>query len=286
MLTDAPGLLTADPRLDPSASLIEEIVEVDQTLEAVAGGAGTVQGSGGMASKIAAAKIAAWSGVRVVIAGADRPGVLRAAVAGEAGVGTVVLPRDRRLPARKLWIAFAVDARGTVVVDDGARRALCERRPIAAARRRRRRRGTVRRRRRRRARRPRPQGLRQGTRARRRQTCSRPSPAATPPIFPMASSTKSSTATTSSCCRKGGRLPVVGCVGSVAPLPVVDAAPAPSIGLCREPAPAVGLDVIDLALLGGHVTARRVGAMPITNLDGPAQRAREEALPHTDVDHP
>jgi glutamate 5-kinase len=106
--------------------LIEEIVEVDQTLEAVAGGAGTVRGSGGMASKIAAAKIAAWSGVRVVIAGADRPGVLRAAIAGEAGVGTVVLPRDRRLPARKLWIAFAVDTRGTVVVDDGARQALCE----------------------------------------------------------------------------------------------------------------------------------------------------------------
>jgi glutamate 5-kinase len=126
MLTDAPGLLTADPRLDPSASLIEEIVEVDHTLEAVAGGAGTVRGSGGMASKIAAAKIAAWSGVRVVIASADRPGVLRAAVEGESGVGTVVLPRDRRLPARKLWIAFAVDARGTVVVDDGARRALCE----------------------------------------------------------------------------------------------------------------------------------------------------------------
>jgi glutamate 5-kinase len=126
MLTDAPGLLTADPRLDPSASLIEEIVEVDQTLEAVAGGAGTVRGSGGMASKIAAAKIAAWSGVRVVIAGAERAGVLRAAVAGEAGVGTVVLPRDRRLPARKLWIAFAVDTRGTVIVDDGARRALCE----------------------------------------------------------------------------------------------------------------------------------------------------------------
>jgi glutamate 5-kinase len=127
MLTDTAGLLTADPRLDPSASLIEEIVEVDQTLESVAGGAGTVHGSGGMASKIAAAKIAAWSGVRVLIAGADRPGVLRAAVAGEAGIGTVVLPHERRLPARKLWIAFAVDARGRVVVDDGARRALCER---------------------------------------------------------------------------------------------------------------------------------------------------------------
>jgi glutamate 5-kinase len=127
MLTDTAGLLTADPRLDPSASLIEEIVEVDHTLESVAGGAGPVHGSGGMASKIAAAKIAAWSGVRVVIAGADRPGVLRAAVAGEAGVGTVVLPHDRRLPARKLWIAFAVDTRGRVIVDDGARSALCDR---------------------------------------------------------------------------------------------------------------------------------------------------------------
>jgi glutamate 5-kinase len=126
ILTDAPGLLTADPRLDPSASLIEEIIEIDHTLEALAGGAGTARGSGGMASKIAAAKIAAWSGVRAVIAGANRPGVLTAAVAGESGVGTVVQPRDRRLPARKLWIAFAIGASGTVTVDDGARTALCE----------------------------------------------------------------------------------------------------------------------------------------------------------------
>ncbi|MEY2451033.1 MAG: glutamate 5-kinase [Acidimicrobiaceae bacterium] len=126
ILTDAPGLLTADPRLDPSASLIEEILEIDHTLEAVAGGAGTARGSGGMASKIAAAKIAAWSGVRAVIAGANRPGVLTAAVSGEPGVGTVVQPRDRRLPARKLWIAFAIGASGIVTVDDGARTALCE----------------------------------------------------------------------------------------------------------------------------------------------------------------
>jgi glutamate 5-kinase len=126
LLTDAPGLLTADPRLDPSASLIEEIVEIDHTLEAMAGGAGSVRGSGGMASKIAAAKIAAWSGVRAVIAGANREGVLNAAMAGEPGVGTIVQPRDRRLPARKLWIAFAIGASGVVTVDDGARRALCE----------------------------------------------------------------------------------------------------------------------------------------------------------------
>lgn len=127
LLTDAPGLFTADPRLDAGASLIEEIVEIDAELEAVAGGSGTARGSGGMASKLAAAKIAAWSGVRAVIAGADRPGVLRDAVAGVAGVGTVVRAREKRLPARELWIAFAVGASGTVTVDDGARRALTER---------------------------------------------------------------------------------------------------------------------------------------------------------------
>ena len=127
MLTDAPGLFTADPRLDASASLIEEVLEIDAELEAVAGGTGTERGSGGMASKLAAAKIAAWSGVRAVIAGAGRPGVVLAAVRGEPGVGTVIRPRDKRLPARKLWIAFAVGAEGTIVVDDGARRALIER---------------------------------------------------------------------------------------------------------------------------------------------------------------
>ena len=127
LLTDAPGLLTADPRLDSSASLIEEIVEVDQSLEALAGGSGTVRGSGGMASKLAAAKIAAWSGVKAVIAQASRDGVLADAVAGAPGSGTIVHPKPRRLPARKLWIAFAVGSSGTIVVDDGARRALLER---------------------------------------------------------------------------------------------------------------------------------------------------------------
>lgn len=124
LLTDAPGLLTADPRLDSNASLIEEIVEVDEELEAIAGGAGTVRGSGGMATKLAAAKIAAWSGVRTVIAGARRERVLVDAVAGRQGVGTVVLPHDRKLPARKLWIAFAVGSSGRLIVDDGARSAL------------------------------------------------------------------------------------------------------------------------------------------------------------------
>ncbi len=124
LLTDTPGLLTADPRLDSSASLIEEIVEVDHALEQLAGGAGSARGSGGMSTKVAAAKIAAWSGVRTVIADAGRPDVLFDAVGGVAGVGTVVLPHDRNLPARKLWIAFAVGSQGTITVDEGARAAL------------------------------------------------------------------------------------------------------------------------------------------------------------------
>lgn len=127
LLTDAPGLLTADPRLDASASLIEEILEVDHSLEAMAGGTGSARGSGGMSSKLAAAKIAAWSGVRAVIAQASRDDVLEAAVSGAPGAGTVVHPKSRRLPARKLWIAFAVGSSGTILVDDGARRALLDR---------------------------------------------------------------------------------------------------------------------------------------------------------------
>jgi glutamate 5-kinase len=126
LLTDAPGLFTSDPRLSQEASLVEEVLEVDQVLS-LAGGPGSSRGSGGMASKLAAAKIAAWSGVRVVIASAERPRVLQDAARGAAGVGTVVRPRSGRLPARKLWIAFALAPAGTVVVDAGAKTALVER---------------------------------------------------------------------------------------------------------------------------------------------------------------
>ncbi|WP_421119314.1 glutamate 5-kinase [Aquihabitans daechungensis] len=127
LLTDAPGLLTADPRIDAQASLIEEVLEVTADLERVAGGAGSARGSGGMASKVAAAKMASWSGVRAVIAAAHRDGVLADAVAGAAGVGTVVQPRAQRISARKLWIAFALESGGRITVDEGARRALLDR---------------------------------------------------------------------------------------------------------------------------------------------------------------
>ena len=97
LLTDTAGVFTADPRHDADASLIEEIVEVDEALEQVAGGAGTERGSGGMASKLAAAKIAAWSGVRAVIASAARPERHRRRARGPAGRHVV---RAARAPAR------------------------------------------------------------------------------------------------------------------------------------------------------------------------------------------
>ncbi len=124
LLTDTAGVFTGDPRSDANASLIEEIAEIDQRLEAAVGGPGSTIGSGGMASKLAAAKMASWSGVETTIAQSERPNVLVEAVAKGKGVGTVFRSRSERLPARKLWIAFASPSSGRIVVDPGAREAL------------------------------------------------------------------------------------------------------------------------------------------------------------------
>jgi glutamate 5-kinase len=79
-----------------------------------------------MASKLQAARIASWSGVRAVIASADDPAALPDAAHGRP-VGTTFLPKPTRLAARKLWIAFAVSSAGTIVVDEGAGHALAHR---------------------------------------------------------------------------------------------------------------------------------------------------------------
>ena len=124
LLTDTAGVLTADPRMDPTATLIDEIVDFDHQLEEVAGGGGSIRGSGGMASKLTAAHIAAWSGVRTIIAAADRPNVIGDAIAGIEGVGTSIAARTESLTARKLWIAFALPSAAVITVDAGARAAL------------------------------------------------------------------------------------------------------------------------------------------------------------------
>lgn len=127
LLTDIAGLYTSDPNVDTDATFIDQVNADDPLLSVHASSTGTVRGSGGMASKLAAARIASWSGVRTVIADAQQEDVLVRALAKERGAGTQFLPHDRQLSARKLWIAFAAHNAGVIVVDAGAKVALTER---------------------------------------------------------------------------------------------------------------------------------------------------------------
>ena len=126
LLTDTAGLYTADPRADQSAELIARVAADDPLLSVDAGQTANSRGSGGMASKLAAARTASFSGVRAVIADATRSDVLVDATL-DRDVGTTFMPNDRKLSARKLWIGFASLVEGSVTIDDGARRALVER---------------------------------------------------------------------------------------------------------------------------------------------------------------
>ncbi|MET0458662.1 MAG: glutamate 5-kinase [Ilumatobacteraceae bacterium] len=126
LLTDLDGLYTADPRVHADAQLVTRVRVDDPMLSISASGGGSGRGSGGMASKLEAARIASWSGVRTVIANAGRAGVVAGAIADDP-VGTCFEAHRRKLTARKLWIAFASRVAGSVTVDDGARRALVER---------------------------------------------------------------------------------------------------------------------------------------------------------------
>ena len=128
LLTDTEGLYTNDPRVDSSATLITDVHESDPLMSVSAGATGSNRGSGGMASKLSAARIASWSGIRAVIARATIVDVLEvvttAAISGTAGVGTTFHGSDRALSARQLWVAFASEVRGAVTIDDGAAGAL------------------------------------------------------------------------------------------------------------------------------------------------------------------
>ncbi|MEY3453049.1 MAG: glutamate 5-kinase [Ilumatobacteraceae bacterium] len=127
LLTDIDGLYTADPQRDASARLVQRVEADDELLSVRAGESAGERGSGGMASKLAAARIASWSGVRTVIARASASNVLLDAASESVSVGTTFVAHDRRLTARKLWIAFAAQLGGTVLVDDGAHSALTTR---------------------------------------------------------------------------------------------------------------------------------------------------------------
>jgi glutamate 5-kinase len=119
ILTDQRGLYTADPRRDPQARFVEEAKAGDPALEAMAGGAGSGIGRGGMLTKILAAKRAATSGAHTVIAWGREERVLSRLAAGEA-IGTQLTAQTAQLTARKQWMADHLQTAGSVVLDDGA----------------------------------------------------------------------------------------------------------------------------------------------------------------------
>ena len=124
ILTDTAGLYSGDPRLTDDAELLTAVEHTDAILDELWRSSSTGRlGSGGVATKVAAARMAAWSGIPTVIASASRAGAASGAVAGDE-VGTWVEPRPGGLPARKLWIAFGLPAEGKLRVDAGAVRAL------------------------------------------------------------------------------------------------------------------------------------------------------------------
>lgn len=123
ILTNTGGLHTADPHLDPTATLIPRVERIDAEIEALAGGAISARAIGGMATKLQAARLATASGVDVVIASAHEPHILSRLAAGEA-VGTLFPAAADRLESRKRWMLAGLAARGRVRVDAGAAEAL------------------------------------------------------------------------------------------------------------------------------------------------------------------
>ncbi|MDE2477508.1 MAG: glutamate 5-kinase [Betaproteobacteria bacterium] len=125
ILTDQSGLYSADPRKDPGATLVRDARADDPALAAMAGGAGSAIGKGGMLTKVLAAQRAARSGAHTVIASGREPRVLLRLAEGEA-IGSCLHAGAGKLAARKQWMADHLQVSGRVTVDDGAARRLRE----------------------------------------------------------------------------------------------------------------------------------------------------------------
>ncbi len=123
ILTDIEGLYSANPGTDPDARLLPLVRSITREIERMAGGSGSAVGTGGMATKVTAAKKAARFGVPTILAPGKQPGVITSAVTG-AEVGTLFLPAKDGLNRRKHWIAYTLRPAGRLLVDTGAQKAL------------------------------------------------------------------------------------------------------------------------------------------------------------------
>lgn len=123
MLTDIAGLYTADPQHHPDACLIPRVEKIDPEIERLAADTQNKSGTGGMATKVEAAKLATASGVTVIIADGREPDAILRLASGEA-VGTIFSPTHTRLESRKRWMLSGLCVRGKLIVDSGAAMAL------------------------------------------------------------------------------------------------------------------------------------------------------------------
>jgi glutamate 5-kinase len=123
LLTNVDGLYAEDPAANPGARLVATVPQIDATVLDMAGGSKSVLGTGGMRSKIRAARLATAAGESVIMANGARPGILDAILKAEP-VGTLFLPHGQALPAWKRWLGFTARPKGRLVVDAGARDAV------------------------------------------------------------------------------------------------------------------------------------------------------------------
>ncbi len=122
-LTDIDGLYDSDPRSNPGAVLLSEVDKISSDLEQMASGAGSAIGTGGMLTKIRAARKATGSGIPMIIAKGSQPDILMDIFQGISH-GTYFRPSETRLSAKKSWIAFTVKPKGSIILDDGAAEAV------------------------------------------------------------------------------------------------------------------------------------------------------------------
>lgn len=124
-LTDIEGLYSADPRDDETAQLVDRVTQVTDQVMAAAGPAGSTAGSGGMSTKVKAAKVLMRAGIPLVVCDGRREGVILEVAAGDP-VGTFFVQGSESISAKKLWIATASNPRGEVTIDAGAKEALLD----------------------------------------------------------------------------------------------------------------------------------------------------------------
>lgn len=123
ILSDIDGLYTANPQTHPEAELVHTVHEITPEIEASAGGVGSARGTGGMATKIQAAKAATSSGIHLVIASGAEKNVIARILNGEE-IGTFFISRENRLQFRKRWLAFGARICGSIIIDAGCVKAL------------------------------------------------------------------------------------------------------------------------------------------------------------------